>query len=230
MNKYQNKYRIPSARLNNWNYGAMGSYFITICTRNREHFFGKIVQKEMILNAIGKKVEEEWLKTIELRPDMNLELGNFVVMPNHFHGILIIGENEYNSKTGVDSGLGLQMDSRIDSRLDSRCRDAMHRVSTGTGTDHDFNSDHDAHHDMYTHHDMKNKFGPQSKNLGSIVRGFKSAVTTYSKTNALDCGSINFGWQGRFHDHIIRNAAEFERIQNYIATNVENWEKDKFYK
>ncbi|MBP4142321.1 hypothetical protein J3S90_10960 [Flavobacterium sp. P4023] len=111
MNKYQNKYRIPSTRLQNWDYGAMGAYFVTICTQNREHFFGKIVQtqcivethcnaslqNEMVLSDIGKKVEQEWLKTIELRPDMNLELGNFVVMPNHFHGILIIGKNEFNS-------------------------------------------------------------------------------------------------------------------------------------
>src|SRR6478609_8384557 len=96
MDKFKNKYRIPSTRLQNWNYGAMGSYFITICTKNRDHFFGEIVEKEMHLNDIGKKVEEEWLKTLELRPDMNLELGNFVVMPNHFHGILIIGENEFN--------------------------------------------------------------------------------------------------------------------------------------
>ncbi|MBX9808637.1 MAG: transposase [Flavobacteriaceae bacterium] len=200
MNKYQNKYRIPSTRLQNWNYGAMGSYFITICTRNREHFFGKIIKNEMgknemILNNIGKNAEEEWLKTIELRPDMNLELGNFVVMPNHFHAILIIGENEFNSGSK--------------SKSDLDCRDAMHCVSTTTTT---------------------NKFGPQSKNLGSIMRGFKSSVTTYSKKDALHCASIDFGWQPRFHDHIVRNTAEFERIQNYIANNIENWKEDKFYK
>jgi REP element-mobilizing transposase RayT len=205
MDKYQNKYRIPSARLHNWNYGAMGAYFVTICTQNREHFFGEIVKNEMILTDIGKNAQDEWLKTIALRPDMNLELGNFVVMPNHFHGILIIGENKFNSY------------SRMDSRMDSRCTDAMHRVSTG------------------------NKFGPQSKNLGSIIRGFKSAVTTFAKIertdamhrdrDAMHCVSTNnFWWQPRFHDHIIRNSAEFERIQNYIANNVENWKEDKFYK
>jgi putative transposase len=58
------------------------------------------------------------------------------------------------------------------------------------------------------------------------MRGFKSAVTTYSKIN----DTIDFGWQARFHDHIIRNSAEFDRIQNYIANNVANWDKDKFYK
>ena len=194
MNKYQNKYRIPSTRLQNWDYGAMGSYFVTICTQNREHFFGKIektqcirsLQNEMILNDIGKMVEKEWLKSIELRPDMNLELGNFVVMPNHFHAILIIGKNEFNSELGTES---------------SR-RDAMHHAST-----------------------QINKFGPQSKNLASVIRGFKSAVTTYCKIN----GHTKFGWQPRYHDHIIRNSFEFERIQNYIANNIDNWKEDKFY-
>ena len=223
MEKFKNKYRIPSARLQNWDYGAMGSYFVTICTQNREYFFGEILEtqciaslrNEMILNNIGKKVEEEWLKTITLRPDMNLELGNFVVMPNHFHGILIIGENEFNSDSQMDS----RMDLRMDSQMDSRCRDAMHRVSTDNDTD--------------INTDTINKFGPQSKNLGSIIRGFKSAVTTFAKTNdrdAMHCVSTQFGWQPRFHDHIIRNSGEFERIQNYIANNIENWNKDKFYK
>ena len=224
MEKYQNKYRIPSARLQNWNYGAVGSYFITICTKNREHFFGEISQNEMILNDIGKKVEEEWLKTPIIRPDMNLELGNFVVMPNHFHAILIIGENEFNSE------------SPLESPLESDCRDAMHRVSTNTNTNTNTNTDTDTDTNAKTntHTNTGNKFGPQSKNLGSIMRGFKSAVTTFAKINRTDtmhCISTNnFGWQPRFHDHIIRNSVEFERIQNYIANNVANWKEDKFYK
>ena len=179
MDKFKNKYRIPSARLQNWNYGAMGSYFITICTKNRECLFGEIIQNVMSLNDIGKIAETEWLQTIELRPDMQLELGEFVVMPNHFHGIIIIGENEFN--TGR--------------------RDAMHGVSTS------------------------NKFGPQSKNLASVIRGFKSSVTTRAKK----IGQMNFEWQPRYYDHIIRNAQSFETIQNYINNNPFHWAKDKFY-
>ena len=94
--KYQNKYRIASARLKNWNYASSASYFITICTANREHYFGEIIEQKMNLSVLGNIVEQEWIKTIALRPDMNLSLGEFVVMPNHFHGIIFIGENEYN--------------------------------------------------------------------------------------------------------------------------------------
>jgi putative transposase len=136
-------------------------YFITICTANRECFFGDIVETrcvasltnlpeyEMQLNDLGKTVESEWLKTTELRLDMNLEFAEHVVMPNHFHWIIWIGDNQYNSKIG---------DSNF-------VKDAMHRVST-------IENINDS---------PKNKFGNQSKNLASIIRGFKSAVTTYAR-------------------------------------------------
>ena len=96
-NLFHNKYRIASARLQTWNYGNAGMYFITICTANREFYFGEIINAQMQLSELGKIAETEWIKTVELRPDMNLELGEFVVMPNHMHGIILIGKNEYNS-------------------------------------------------------------------------------------------------------------------------------------
>jgi REP element-mobilizing transposase RayT len=93
---YKNKYRISSARLQNWNYANPGLYFITICTQNRNHYFGEIsvetpCMASLLPTAIGEIAYNEWFKTPELRPDMNLELGEFVVMPNHIHGIIIIG-------------------------------------------------------------------------------------------------------------------------------------------
>lgn len=91
MGKFKNKYRIPSARLQSWDYGANGAYFITICTQNREHYFGEIVSGEMQLNELGQLAEKYWL---EITHHFSfVELGNFVVMPNHTHGILIIDKN-----------------------------------------------------------------------------------------------------------------------------------------
>ena len=199
MSKFKNKYRIPSARLENWNYAAAGSYFITICTRNRAHYFGEIVGDEMQLTELGKIAETEWLKTIDMRPDMNLEMGEFIVMPNHFHAIIIIGDNEFNRGEGGGNGGG---------------RDAMHRVSTSGTTGAVATSSSNG----------GNTFGPQSKNLASILRGFKSAVTTQARK----MGDKNFEWQERYHDHIIRNWASFERIQYYIANNPAKWKEDTF--
>jgi putative transposase len=92
MEKFKNKYRIPSARLQSWDYGANGAYFITICTQNREHFFGEIMNGEMQLNEIGKLAEQYWVEIPNHFPF--IELGNFVVMPNHTHGILIIDKSD----------------------------------------------------------------------------------------------------------------------------------------
>jgi REP element-mobilizing transposase RayT len=89
--KFKNKYRIPSARWKDWDYGASAAYFVTVCTANRERFFGEINNGEMILSEIGKTVQTEWLKTPELRPDMNITLDAYVVISDHFHGIIVIG-------------------------------------------------------------------------------------------------------------------------------------------
>ena len=82
---FNNKYRVPTARLQNWNYANEAMYFITICTKNKENYFGKIVLETQCIASlrpteIGLMAHSEWYKTIELRPDMNLELGEFVVM------------------------------------------------------------------------------------------------------------------------------------------------------
>jgi REP element-mobilizing transposase RayT len=90
MAKFNNKYRIESARLENWDYSQAAAYFITICTANREHFFGTVQNNAMVYSDIGSIVAQEWVKTPQIRPDMNLELDEFMVMPNHFHGVLFI--------------------------------------------------------------------------------------------------------------------------------------------
>ena len=65
---------------------------------------------------------------------------------------------------------------------------------------------------------------PQRKTLGSIVRGFKSSVTMYARKN-----NIEFEWQTRYHDRIVRNEEECNRIRKYIQENPFNWHKDDFF-
>jgi len=92
--KYQNKYRIPSARLKTWDYSSNAAYFITICTKNREHFFGEIIGNEptLQLNELGKLANQFWYEIPNHFPFIILEA--FIVMPNHVHGILIIDNVE----------------------------------------------------------------------------------------------------------------------------------------
>ena len=157
--KFRDRYRIGSKRLKGYDYSLPGKYFITICTGNRKKYFGDGEK----LSCLGQIVRQEWLKTPDIRKDMNITLDEFVIMPDHFHAIIIIGG-----------------DGRI----------TMHRDST---------------------------FAPQSKNLASIVRGFKSAVTTWARKN-----QISFSWQPRYYDHIIRNNIQLHRIRNYIKNHQDN--------
>ncbi len=141
MDKFKNKYRIPSARLQNWDYSSNGAYFITICTQNREHFFGEIVNNKMQLNELGQLAEKYWLEIPNHFPFIELE--NFVVMPNHTHGILIIDFNPGTNCRGAinrTSTIGIggvtgnknpmlhQNISRIIRWYKGRCSFEMHKI------------------------------------------------------------------------------------------------------
>jgi REP element-mobilizing transposase RayT len=89
MNNYNpNIHHRRSIRLKGYDYSQAGLYFITICVKNRECLFGNIADGEMILNDAGQMVESEWLKLPERFK--NIQLHEYIVMPNHFHAILEI--------------------------------------------------------------------------------------------------------------------------------------------
>ena len=217
--KFLDIYRIPSARAEWWNYGWNAAYFVTICTQNRECYFGDAIDGKIKWSEIGKIAEQEWLKTPAIRPDMNIALDEFVVMPNHFHGIILIGENQYNKRNAVLNDeddvetpcmaspqykASLQCIIETQSNLETQGIASLLAANAQPGT--------------------KNKFAPQSKNLASIIRGFKSAVTKQARLIHAE-----FAWQSRFHDHIIRNDESFQRISEYIRNNPVNWQTDQFY-
>ena len=79
-----------SIRIRGYDYSQAGAYFVTLCTCNRECLLGNVVDGQMVLNDAGRIVVNVWIKTPELRP--NVILDTFVVMPNHFHGIMVIIE------------------------------------------------------------------------------------------------------------------------------------------
>jgi len=80
-----------SIRLKGYDYTQPGAYFITICTYRRVCLFGQVIEGKMQWNGFGQIARDEWLRTAEIRP--NVELDAFVVMPNHIHGIVIISDN-----------------------------------------------------------------------------------------------------------------------------------------
>ncbi len=133
----------------------------------------------------------------------NVELGSYVVMPNHIHGILILAENVNAGNITIETEHALSHDLLSD----ALSADAPNSKSSSP-----------------TKTIGQSRFQNIGKNsLSSIVGSYKSAVTKHAKRLRID-----FAWQPRFHDHIIRTDKAYQRITDYIDTNAENWENDKF--
>lgn len=113
--KIPEKIRIESIRLRNWDYGANAAYFITICCHKRRHFFGHIENGIMHLNTVGNIAHQVWA---EITGHFHhVHLGEFIIMPNHVHGIIIIDkpDGDFPMGTGhavVETGHALSLPSK----------------------------------------------------------------------------------------------------------------------
>ncbi|MGB3454529.1 MAG: transposase [Moheibacter sp.] len=198
--KYQNKYRIASARAQWWDYGWNRAYFITICTKNREHFFGEIKNGKMILTPLGAIAHVLWHEIPHHAK--YVELGDFVVMPNHIHGILII--DKPNSADEIPKTTNDVQTGAGGVRIESDSGQTGHALSLSKNPG-------------------QKRFQNIGKNtISSIVGSYKSAVTKYA--NRLE---LPHDWQDLFYDNIIRSDADYQRISNYIVNNPKNWKDDK---
>lgn len=157
-------------RYKGYDYSQNGYYFVTICTKDREMFFGDIENSKMELSEIGLVVKKFWQEIPERFPVASLD--ECVLMPNHLHGIIVIN-NRRNVPRHVPTRQGVQ---------------------------------------------------PLVKNsLSSIINHFKGNVKRYCNKNNLEY----FSWQSRFHDRIIRDEEELNRIREYVRNNPSRWELDR---
>jgi REP element-mobilizing transposase RayT len=190
MQKFQGKYRVETARAKWWDYNNEGSYFITICTKDKDHLFGHVKDGEMILNEYGQIVLDCWLDL----PNhySNIILGAFQIMPNHIHCIV-----------GVDNSKILISDfDNVETGFKPVCTESVGATNE--------NSEKKIH------------------GVFEFIRALKSFSSRRINEKRDSKGASN--WQERFHDHIIRNEAEYNRIRNYIINNPKKWDEDCFYK
>ena len=198
--KFQQKYRVPSARATWHDYNG-GMYFVTICTKDKIGYFGKVVDGKMWLNGLGKFAETCITDVSNHFPDTEIPV--FVIMPNHLHAIVCIdGEMGINAPHRRDAAC------HVSKMNDGNDGDAACHVST-LGQPKNI--------EMQT---IAKKCG----RLSAVVGGIKSAITRYANQH-----QIPFAWQTRFHDHIIRDQSECNRIADYIDHNPETWINDTFY-
>lgn len=208
---FKNRYRISSARAP-WHDYSHGTYFVTICTKNREHSFGEILNDGtgnpiMRLTAIGENANECWREIPSHFP--HVQTMSRVIMPNHIHGILtinLIAETQ-NVVAYYDEM------QRIADVVETQ-NVAIHGETQRNGLSQQTGN-------VILPY---NRFGPQSKNLASVIRGFKIGVTKFARQH-----NLPFEWQSRYYEHIIRNMEELDFITDYIENNVAKWEEDRLY-
>jgi putative transposase len=201
MDRFLGKYRISSTRLQTWDYSWDGYYFITICTQDREKYFGKISDGKMMLNDWGEIAKKYWME-IPAHFE-NTKIDEFVVMPNHIHGIIVLGKDDVDVRENVGNVGNV---GNVETR---HCL-----VSTKTNT----------HSNKITKTETdigKNRFQNQgSKTVSSIIGSYKSICT---KTINRMQKSFVFSWQKGFYDHIIRDKESLGNIRNYIINNPAKW-------
>ena len=140
---------------------------MTVCAQDRVHHFGRIENEAMNLNRVGEIVNERW-GWLSDRYDY-VELDEYIVMPNHLHGILVIRPGD---------------------------ADRSRPVPTGEA---------------------------KTKSLSELIGAFK---TTSSK-RIREGGLAFFQWQRSFHDHVIRDDEDLNRVREYIRENPARWALDE---
>ncbi|MCG2460864.1 transposase [Flavobacteriaceae bacterium F89] len=152
----------------------------------------------------------------------NIELGEFVVMPNHVHGILILhpdDNSDYeNIRDQLNDGIldGAISDGPISDGAisDVQTRHALSLAGSGSGSESESQK-------LIGQKRFQN---PGKNSISSIIGGYKSAVTKHAHRLG-----YQFEWQTRFHDHIIRDDKSFQNISHYIINNPKKWDEDKFH-
>ena len=193
--------RRHAAPLRDYDYGQTGGYFVTICVQDQKCLFGKITDRQMRLNEIGKIALECWNRISQHFFAAELDL--CVVMPNHIHGIIVLG-------TG-----GAQCPhppTRPQPNRRGEVSSPAPQNHTGSTTAVSL---------------LNRRSKISSPTLGQVVAYFKYQSTKHINQHR-DMPGTRI-WQRNYYDHVIRDDIDLQRIREYITHNPAQWELDQLY-
>src|SRR5262245_31313828 len=181
-----------SIRLRGYDYSQSGGYFVTVVTQDRTCLFGEIVNETIRLNEAGHMVERWWFELKHRFP--TVETDEFVVMPNHFHGIVVIG-------VGADLRVGPHPEVIPTARQGTHtARQGTHTARQGTHTAR-----------LGTHTGVP---------LPTLVQWFKTMTTNEYISGIKTLRWVPFRgrlWQRNYYEHVIRNEESLARVRRYIT-------------
>jgi REP-associated tyrosine transposase len=224
-----------SIRLPHFDYTSGAAYFVTLCTLNRACLFGEVIDGAMQLNEAGRVAEAEWVRTAEMRPHAALD--EFVVMPNHLHGIVVLRKDLVaqwrdadgaarsaagapHTNEGVREGQGVRSTPLRDG--ESMVPGSAEVVS---GSPAGVRSTPLRDGETNRGDGQRSLRAPRSGSLGSVLAGYKAAVTRALATLPSVAGASV--WQRGYYEHVIRNDEDLDRIRRYITENPARWDLDR---
>ncbi|HRG22668.1 MAG TPA: hypothetical protein PLQ57_16625, partial [Saprospiraceae bacterium] len=178
-------------------------------------YFGEIVDEKIILSETGEIAQSMWYEIPKHSPVA--QLGAFVVMPDHVHGILILNNPKYLIEWGIDND---EVDHNYNNNLNEGNRDDDYEFKCATiKYDNDLHFHHQRNQFTIGESIGKNRFQNIGKNtVSSIIGSYKSAVTKHANRKGLENG-----WQPLFYERIIKNHSAYHRITKYINDNPKKW-------
>ena len=186
-----------SSRLKNYDYSQAGGYFVTVCTHNKELYFQNYPKlKEIVAN--------EWVTISERYSDIKLD--EFIIMPNHIHGIIIIKAKQTIVSVNKQNNDAIPVGATL---AVARQKNAIAQKRAGA---------------------VKKRAGASpAPTIGDIFGSFKSLCVHrwlhYINENNID--AVGKFWQRNYYEHIIRSEHELARIRQYIEDNPLKWELDR---
>ncbi len=186
-----------SIRLKGYDYSQTGTYFVTLVARQRQSLFGEVANGVMYLNQYGEILRQVWMDLPRHYPHVTMD--EFVIMPNHVHGIVVL----HDCRGGSVGNGSLPMGAMSGEVLLPEMAQTRPYVRSS-----------DQHHPQTIHHA-----------LPEIVRAFKSFSAR--RINFLRNTPGTQVWQRNYYEHIIRDQPELERIRLYIHDNPHKWAEDK---
>jgi len=240
-----------SIRLKGYDYSQAGLYFVTICIQDRECLFGKITNGVMQLNEMGQIAEKEWIKSAEIRKEINMH--EYIIMPNHFHAIVEIIANDTNDgvpvgaygirpdekRTNGENCVNNEMGTNIEICINNEIGVNNEFVATPYGIRPDEKC---ANNEFVANGNIVANVNIVSTN--NIGTNIEEGVchTPLRRSPSKTVGALVRGfkssvtkqmgfspWQRNYHEHIIRNETSYQHIADYIVNNPMQWANDKFY-
>jgi putative transposase len=222
------KHHRRSLRLKGFDYSSPGAYFITICTQHRECLFGEIADGVMLLNPAGEMVTHWWLELNQKFPF--IQTNQFVVMPNHFHSIIVIPTTSPEHSVGADLRVCPVQNVPPPNPIPKNVPPPNPIIRNDRTVDDATTLEEGTHIGAPLR--VNETTSDMGVSVSKMVQWFKTMTTNAYIRGVKEQDWQPFNkrlWQRNYYEHIIRDKSSLQNIREYIRNNSKSWTQDQLH-